>query len=362
MIKCPRKLGIKNRVISRVLVKNLLRDIISDTWDVICQNETVLQHEFSTEFSTTEYSEEKLLWSNEEYSRFSSEFSTNFYINKCPKVKKSLTRSSGHNTCPEGKRRRVQTCFEFEEQLVQRRHQEVFIFWSLSLKKGFMKCDERGPISKGVKRKDGREHKNNSSRHIISHEGHNTDHEGLINMTESHKSLPGGHKGQTESHIISPQNIGHKGFVNTTLTHTSLHEGQSDSNCVSNDIFSTMMRSGGKKGGVKRNSSNLSQETLSNHIRGPGKRQGKSKCKSYSGHPSHNIAKGQGMITSYFKSENCNTSKGPIIGKVLNTCETSDQPSVIHYPLSENFSTTEEEKLTGQFRVNSQKDNISRKL
>ena len=100
-----------------------------------------------------------------------------------------------------------------------------------------MKCGDWGPISKGIKRKDGREHRNNRSRQIISHEGHNTDHEGFINMTESHKPLPGGHKGQTENQIMSPQNIGHKGFVNTTLTHTSLHEGQSDSNCVSYDIF-----------------------------------------------------------------------------------------------------------------------------
>ena len=119
------------------------------------------------------------------------------------------------------------------------------------------------------------------------------------------------------------------------------------------------MRNGNTKGGVKESSGNLSQETFSDRRGGPGNRQRKSKSKSYSGHPSHNLAKGQGIITYYFKSENSNTSKGPIIGKVLNTHETSDQSSVIHYPLSENFSNTEEEKLTRQFRENSQDNKIS---
>ena len=69
------------------------------------------------------------------------------------------------------------------------------------------------------------------------------------------------------------------------------------------------------------------------------------------------------VITSYFKSENSNInpSKGPIIGKVINTHDTSNQSSVLHYPLSDNFSNTEEEKLNRQFLENSQK-NISRKL
>ena len=32
-------------------------------------------------------------------------------------------------------RKRKATCFEFEETMVRRKHQEVFIFWELALKK-----------------------------------------------------------------------------------------------------------------------------------------------------------------------------------------------------------------------------------
>ena len=45
------------------------------------------------------------------------------------------------------------------------------MFWSLALKKGFMKCDKWGPISKGIKRKDGRQHLNTRVVHITSHKG-----------------------------------------------------------------------------------------------------------------------------------------------------------------------------------------------
>ena len=80
------------------------------------------------------------------------------------------------------------------------------------------------------------------------------------------------------------------------------------------------------------------------------------------GNPSLNLAKGQGVITSYFKSENLITSMGPIVGKVLNTNDNSYHSSVNDYPISNIFSITEEENIDKTIPCEESESDISRKL
>ena len=58
--------------------------------------------------------------------------------------------------------------------LVRRRHQEIFMFWGIALRKGFKSCASHEPISRGVKRKEGRPHINHKVAHITVLEGKNT--------------------------------------------------------------------------------------------------------------------------------------------------------------------------------------------